>query len=228
MKAILLPSLDITADRILIEDEKYHHLIRVMRSEVNEKIIILNGSGLVINGEIISISKKDAVIKANNSIQNEDTRRINVYAGIPKSDTLDFSIRQIVEMGVKSLTLVQTEYSQGFRLKTDRFFKIVESAMIQSNNPFMLGFPEVLSFDAFLEKAKIEKILSLMEPKYTSNSPLPLSLNFEALMIGPEGGYSQAEAKSLAEYTTPITIKLPIMRFETALPFALGMIYPIN
>lgn len=227
MKAIFNSDIDESIKTLEIKDDKFHHLVRVLRAEENESILILNGKGFLGYGKIQTISKKDALIEISNFEIKTDTRRVTVFAAVPKQDTADLLLRQAIELNIRELIFVETEYSHKSRMRLDRFLKIVESAIIQANNAFSIDFPRVIGMDDFIKIAGKIEVLTLIEPKHFEDTQVKTNFAtpFDAIFIGPEGGFSQREAKLLHKSTSSISIAGPIMRFETALPFALGMIY---
>ena len=98
--------------------------------------------------------------------------------------------------------LLQSQFAQEVEIGEgkSRFLKIIESAMIQSNNPFFTKFEQTIPFadlEIFLKQAKYEKIFYFTSLASTAAFPspaLPLTKKDKTLfIIGPEGGFSTEE-----------------------------------
>src|SRR5690606_23898506 len=134
MRAVFLENIDFSEEKIV--DDKFHHLMNVVRVKKFDKILLLNGKGSSRQAEIVDISKKYILIKTLSAINEHLPSKLKVALGIPKKDALDLCLKQIVELGIKDIYLLQSEYSQKFAQANERFKRIFISSMEQSNNPW--------------------------------------------------------------------------------------------
>jgi len=100
--------------------------------------------------------------------------------------------------------------------------KILENALIQSNNLFMPTVHAQTSLDQFLKNFQGE-IIFLNSRQGFDTSKTPES-NSACALIGPEGGFSAAEVQKLISMNNVKSIHLstPIMRAPTATASAIG------
>jgi 16S rRNA (uracil1498-N3)-methyltransferase len=220
MRAVVLDSPIVAKSQVLIEDDKFHHLKNVLRIKKYDELMLLNNSGSQFMGRVLDMTKKTIVVDV------KEERIVNKYhnyklaLGITKKEALELNIKQAIELGISTLYLVETEYSQKVVLKEDRLQKLIESAQEQSNNPFPISIKN-LNLDQLLEKH--DTVLCFASEAEQSNSKM---LEDAVIFIGPEGGFSHEELSQLrdAENVQIAKANTPIMRATTAVPYALGSV----
>jgi len=65
MRAHFIESLELSDHYILTVDDTLHHLLRVVRIEVGEELLLLNGKGLHVKTMVEGISKRELKLKTN-------------------------------------------------------------------------------------------------------------------------------------------------------------------
>jgi 16S rRNA (uracil1498-N3)-methyltransferase len=139
-----------------------------------------------------------------------------------KPDRVSFLIEKLTELGVSTLYPIQTERTQKFDLKYEKMRLTLIEAAEQC---------ERLSIPILHEKQPLDSLLKdwpqdrpLLWADESRTDPLMLteleSLKTDriALLIGPEGGFSEAERQKLRSYSycRPISLGPNILRAETA------------
>jgi 16S rRNA (uracil1498-N3)-methyltransferase len=183
------------------------------------KFYFLNNSGKSFKGIISEVSKKKVNITVNKCADHPKYQDLTVLLCITKREALETNIKQAVELGVNRIIFVETEYSQKFNLKDDRLDKLIESAIEQSNNPFgieCIGPVKLADIDA----SQFSSVLCFSTEIEESKD----SVGADAIIIGPEGGFSVDDLSIIRKLPNINFIKLntPIMRATTALPVAVG------
>jgi len=200
-----------------------HHLIKVLRLKNNFIFNLFNGEGFEYSARL-EISGKNAIAHIENVCEknNESNLNIHLLQGISKGDRMDFAIQKSIELGVKSITPVITERTS-VNLKADRGEKklqhwrtIAISACEQSGRNFLPKINSICDFSSALE-ISTDNFKLLLDPlsknKFQSLSPE----NNVSILIGPEGGLSEAEINA-AKSSGFNGVKLGprILRTETA------------
>lgn len=209
-----------TGQSVVISGDQHHHLTKVVRVKVDEKILLLNGMGLKVITKILSIDKKSVKLEVLHSEQIEDKRFINLFLGLPKRDALELSIKMSVELGVKKIFLYESEFSQLkiSHLKKDRLHAVVESALIQSNNPYQ---PEIEFAEKLEQRAGSN--LFLLSPNGTQNYKKVDNTEELVFFIGPEGGWSLNEEQEILSFgAVELQLGDHILRTPTAVAAAMG------
>lgn len=222
MRAIFVENLKDLEDECTLDGEKFHHLAKVLRVKVNDEILFLDGNGSSRKSIVTIISKK--TIECRFTQKCETTTKnsaLSVALGKTKRDALELSLKQLVEIGIETIYIFNSEYSQRIEFKEERLHKLLQAALEQSNAKFI---PKI-SFIDFEDLFKIEMENIIYFSSFRSErSDIDPKQRKNLVIIGPEGGLSNEEESRLANLENCQTIKLPtnLMRAPTATSFCLG------
>ena len=150
---------------------------------------------------------------------------MDLILGLPKKDYLDEVLEKSVELGIRKILCFRSDYSQKQKIKDERVDRILINALKQSNNPYLpeIVFVERLLDDA-LEKYSTCYLFSLDNHEGFADS---LGVNEDvALIIGPEGGFSEEEERNFLGKPNVSAVHLPtsILRTPTAVVAAAGAV----
>ena len=224
MRAHYLENLMIQSNYHL-KGEDAHHLISVVRVELNEPILLLDGKGLKIHTLVESLSKRELILKTVSHETVTEDSRLNLALGIPKKEALELCLKQAVELGFRRIFLIRAAYSQMKLPDSDRILSLMVSALEQSNAAYlpilMNSSWEELPFEEF-----DEVVLMDSQTKRTDKGLKPGKSNSRLLVVGPEGGFSPVELEKLHQLKNASVVQLPcpILRSPTALAAGAGLI----
>lgn len=210
-------------DSYVLKDEALHHLVNVIRIEVGEDLLLLNGLGSKVFTQVESISKRELRLKFVSSVEEQRAFHFDLVLGMPKREALELSLKEATELGFRRIYLIKSDYSQMRFPEPDRIEKLLVSALEQSNAPFL---PEVIESDwpviPFSEYA--EAILLDSQTKLT-NQPKASAAASRLLIVGPEGGFSPRELELLhsEEVVKVVNLPTPILRTPTAVATGAGI-----
>lgn len=215
-------------DSIVLEDkDKLHHLNNVVKVKKSEEILILNGSGLKAKYLVSDTNKKQLQLKMIDSAVRESRKyNLSILIGLTKKDDLSSIIKSSVEIGASEIIICLTEYSQRYKVNTERIDRIIISAMEQSNNSIKPSLRFLDSLES-LNTSDYSHIIALDPYKEES---LPAQLNNKVLLvIGPEGGFSRDEVEFLSkeQCTSFMKFDSPILRAKTAVSVGFGRLYSL-
>lgn len=221
MKAIYRP-LDLeVGPPIVLQGDSAHHLF-VTRCNVGDELLLLNGRGKRLRGTIIALKKNEIIIQGKELYVGERPHSFALAIGTPKKDVFEDILKIATELGVTDIYPLASQYSQYHYLKNERFDRVIESALIQSNNLYWPIIHETMTLDLFLKKN--EQDLYLFTCKNEFSKCVLHQSSSGIIMIGPEGGFSLDEENSIMAHKNARTIhlKTPILRAKTAVAAALG------
>ena len=208
------------------------HATRVLRLNVGDTIKLFNGDGFDYTCELISIKKSEVLAKAlaQFAVKNESPLNITLLQGISSGDRMDYTIQKAVELGVTEIQPISTERSV-VKLSAERTEKrlahwqsVVHSACEQSGRAKIPHVAIPISLAAWLQANSYEgaglntftRIL-LNPVGATLLAALPKTTQNIQLLIGAEGGLSQAEIGLATNHGFQSIILGPrILRTETA------------
>jgi 16S rRNA (uracil1498-N3)-methyltransferase len=233
MRAILIEEIESLKvnEEVEVTGPQANHLIKVARIKLQEDVLILNGKGLKAIGKVSILNKKDLTISITSSEREERKKTIiSVALGLTKKEAFELMIKEATEFGVEKIWSFNCEFGQNITLKEDRVSSLIESATIQSNNPFLVTFESSSSFSDLESIIENYDLILYMTPKALGKRVRADELsNYSKilLIVGPEGGLSNREEEKLKtwEKVQFFNFKTPILRSPTALAGGLGFLF---
>lgn len=219
--------------KIIGEDVK--HIIKVLRIEAGEKVVLNDCQGTEYLAVISSTSKQEVEfeILEKLDVNNESPVKIHLYQGLPKAQKMDLIVQKGTELGISDfipvITLRVDVKLKGEFKKLDRLNRIALEAAKQSKRSIVPKVLEPISFDEALESMKeLDLIIvpyenaegfgikSLINKLREENATLN-EISEVGIFIGPEGGIEEDEILKLKEIGAHIvTLGNRILRTETA------------
>lgn len=226
-------------EAVTITGDDFHHLKRVMRAKIGQKIIVCPPNQHAYLAQIREISDEqieaDIIEELNQSV--ELPVAVTIIQGLPKGDKIEYIIQKATELGMTNFVpwsakraIVKLDAKKASK-KVERWQKIAKEAAEQSHRVVVPTIHDVQTtaqvlasladFDAvviaFEETAKagthamFKQIAQQLVPGQTV-----------AIIIGPEGGLSDDEVAKLSEYGVAASFGPRILRTETASSYALS------
>ena len=214
-----------------LNKDQSRYLTSVMRLKTNQVFSLFNKSGEW-NTKILSINKGIVEFEVQNQLrQSIQEREIWLVFAPIKSNYFNFMLQKATEIGVTKLFPITTERTIVKKINEDRLNKILIEAAEQSNRLTIPSIEKIQKLEKFLNENK--NINLVFGDLNTENKKIELKDPSKpiAVLIGPEGDFSEAERKKILEFNGVQSIKLNdnILRSETAVISSLSIInYLIN
>jgi len=154
--------------------------------------------------------------------QRQQARR---HPCVPDPRT-DFIVEKATELGAAKIIPVQTDYTQGDRLRQDKLQAHALEATEQCGGTFVPEVTELTKLATLLDNWPSDrKILFCDEARVGQPVDLPKDKAPWAILIGPEGGFSEPERKALNAHPNAHAVALGprILRADTAAVAALTL-----
>lgn len=213
-----------TGSRLQLDAAASHHLIKVLRMNTGNEVILFNGNDTDYHATL-DVEKKNvfAVIKSADKKNTESSLQLSLLLGISKGDRMDISIQKAVELGVHTIVPVITERTV-VNLKQERSDKklnhwqgIIINACEQSGRSRIPELKPVCRLDEQLSSDTNQ--LKLVLSPYANRDIHSIQYNRQSVsfLIGPEGGLSDNEIKQATRHGyQEIKMGPRILRTETA------------
>ena len=214
-----------------LNKDQSKYLISVMRLKINEIFSLFNKEGEW-NTKIIFIDKGIVEFEVQNQLrQPYNEREIWLVFTPIKSNYFNFMIQKATEIGVTKFFPITTERTIVRKINEARLNKIVIEAAEQSNRLTIPYIEKIQKLENFLIDNK--KINLIFADLNTENKKIELQYSSRpiALLIGPEGDFSEKERIEILSFkgVQPIKLNNNILRSETAVISSLSIInYLIN
>ena len=210
----------------------FHHWVKVLRAQAGEKATLFNGQGGEYTVTLVDVMKKSASVHVDAFNPDNRTPPFTALLGqvMSKGDRMDYAIQKAVELGVSTIQPLTSERCE-MRLKYDRDQKKLDHwqgvAIAACEQCGMNKVPQILapiSLQEWLQRP-LPATRFVLAPNKESNDVLAQASPDIALLIGPEGGLSDAEITlANAENFQNWCIGLRILRTETAPVVALSLL----
>lgn len=215
---------------VKLSDDAFGHIVRVLRLAEGDIITLFNGKEpYQYTAKLIDVKKKHASVEilSQEKVVNESPLDIHLGQGISRGDRMDFTLQKSVELGVNKITPLFTERC-GVKLandrlakKRDQWQKIVISACEQSGRCIVPTVADPMLLQDWLNEKTTALKLNLHPKAEHSIMTLPMDKPANELstrlLIGPEGGLSDAEiAQANQADFQDILLGPRVLRTETA------------
>lgn len=219
----------ITANQVMaLPADLAHHAVRVLRLASGTPIVLFDGLGGEYPARLVIDGKSGlAEVGARQDREAELGGELILIQGLASGDKMDWIIEKAVELGARRLVPVTARRSvpslKGDRLEKRRqhWARVVRSASEQCGRNRLMQIDAPCSLDDYLRGPGVpapDLTLCCHPDADTSLAQaLAPAANRIALLVGPEGGWSDDElALATAHHATPVRFGTRVLRTETA------------
>ncbi|WP_170391768.1 16S rRNA (uracil(1498)-N(3))-methyltransferase [Ruegeria arenilitoris] len=202
--------------------EQAHYLFGVMRLAVGGQVGLFNGRDGEWLAQVAEAGKRGGVLSC-----LEQTRPLQLppdlwllFAPIKKART-DFIVEKAAEMGAAKIMPVQTAFTNSERIRQDRLQAHAVEAAEQCGGTFVPEVCDLQRLDKLLDNWPDDRQLMFCD-EAEAGSALRLAAQDKglpwAILIGPEGGFSDTERQRLKDllFTHVVSLGPRILRADTA------------
>jgi 16S rRNA (uracil1498-N3)-methyltransferase len=236
-------SYDFRAHRLFVEDNlsadaeiaadksQANYLLNVLRLKAGDAVHLFNGRDGEWRARIEPAGKRSCTLVAEQQLRAQTPHPDLHYLFAPlKHARLDYMVQKAVEMGVGRLSPVITQFTQVSRINLQRMRANVIEAAQQCG---VLAIPQVDAprelAEALDEWDAARRLIFCDEAAPAANPGEALGRlkrGPAALLVGPEGGFSEAERRDLLArpYVTTLSLGPRILRADTAAVAALALV----
>ena len=199
-----------------------HYLFGVMRLGRGDAVTLFNGRDGEWRAEVVEAGKRGGMLDCTeqSGVQKDPPDLWLLFAPIKKART-DFIVEKAAEMGAAKILPVQTEFTNSERIRQDRLQAHAVEAAEQCGGVFVPEVKDLSRLDRLLaDWPEGRQLMFCDEALAGGSSVLSDSLAGQpwAILIGPEGGFSEAERDRLKglEFAHPVALGPRILRADTA------------
>ena len=204
-----------------VDRDQANYLFNVMRLGPWALILLFNSRDGEFLAEVVDAGKRRGLLRV-----KEQTKPLQMppdlwllFAPIKKART-DFIVEKAAEMGAARICPVTTDYTNSDRIRRDKLQAHAMEAAEQCGGTYVPEVAELAKLSSLLDTWPEGRELMFCDearvgPAETLAAAKPGPW---AILIGPEGGFSEAERARLIgmEQTTPISLGPRILRADTA------------
>lgn len=219
---------------IALPDAVAHHVVRVLRLDVGASVTLFDGIGGEYLATLVDAGKRGASARLErfDAVERESPLEVTLVQAVLPADAMDYAIRKAVELGVTAFAPIVATRSQvspgGERgeKRLARWRGIAIAACEQCGRNRVPSIAPAQSLEAWLGNASTERPTVIAAPAAdVSLAAFAARTPPVAIVIGPEGGFTEAElALAVDRRIVPVHLGPRVLRAETAGVAALAML----
>ena len=211
-------------ESIRLPDDVAHHALRVLRLRAGAPIVLFNGRG----GECPAALRVDggtvlAQLGAFDPIERESPLHLTLIQALVAADKLDWIVEKSVELGVGRIlvacmqrSVVRLDAARAVR-RVKHWTDVARAASCQCGRNRVPSVEFYAGFDAVLAAVPAGQPRLLLLPTAAAAIFTAVTGDRAALMVGPEGGFSELEvAQSARAGFVAVRLGPRVLRAETA------------
>ncbi|MDA9875454.1 16S rRNA (uracil(1498)-N(3))-methyltransferase [Flavobacteriaceae bacterium] len=213
--------LDTSIKTFNFSKDESRHIVKVLRKSTGDLLMITNGKGWIFEAEVIIPNHNKCVVSILKSTF-ETPRPYTIHLAVAPTkmnDRYEWFIEKATEIGVDIITPIICQNSERKIIKTERFEKILQSAMKQSLHCYLPSLAPAIRFSEFI---KMPQEGATFIAHCEDGEKLKFKDQIEAkksitILIGPEGDFSPNEIElALKHQYIPVSLGASRLRTETA------------
>ncbi|WP_298429799.1 16S rRNA (uracil(1498)-N(3))-methyltransferase [uncultured Jannaschia sp.] len=216
-----------------IEKAQAHYLSGVMRLGPGDTLTVFDGASGAWRARIETVSKRGGVLTCEDQVapQRDPPDLWLCFAPIKKART-DFIVEKATELGAARILPVITRFTNSERIRRDRLQAHAVEAAEQCGGTFVPEVAELVTLDRLLDGWPEGRALIFADEALSDDpdwsgagAPAPIPPAPAAILIGPEGGFAEAERARIRAMpqAAPIALGPRILRADTAAVAALTL-----
>ncbi len=206
-----------------------HYLTGVMRQKAGAMVALFNGCDGEWQAELVEAGKRKALLTC---VKQSKPQKIPpdvwlYFAPIKKTRT-DFIVEKAAELGAARICPVQTDFTNAERIRQDRLQAHAVEAAEQCGETYVPPVEALQKLSAVLANWPQDRKLLFCDETLVADATKGLQGKVGekwAILIGPEGGFSNAEITRLhaMKATRSISLGPRVLRADTAAVAALTL-----
>ncbi len=223
MQLFYNPNISETEKEVTFDKEESRHIVKVLRMKDGDRFKITNGNGTFFEAEITAALPKACLAKIlSHEPQTPLPYHLHLAVAPTKlNDRYEWFLEKATEIGISEITPIICDHSERKTIKSERYEKIVQSAMKQSLKAYLPILNPAVTLKDFIKtkyNSKTSKFIAHCEEtdKKSLKSQLLPHKNV-LILIGPEGDFSSGEIDfAIKNDFIPVTLGESRLRTETA------------
>lgn len=206
---------------VALDGQQAHYLAKVMRVAAGDAVVLCDDRTGEWTARVAAVSKRDVVLVAEARTRpREEVPDFTLCAALLKKPHFDLALEKATELGVRRIQPLVTRRCVADRLNPERARAIVTEAAEQCARTALPELAEAVKLDALLRDWPADRVLFFADE--TGGEPAASAFAAQAgpaaLLIGPEGGFDDAERAAVRALpqARPISLGPRILRGETA------------
>lgn len=229
-----------------LPEEEAQHAVRVLRMEMGDEMMLMDGEGMFYRAVVTEATKKRCFYRIEETLPQERQWQPHLHLAMAPTKNMDrteWFAEKATEIGFDELTFLKCHWSERTVIKTERIEKILVSAMKQSHKAWKPVLNEMTDFKAFLQEMEerekaggkpMQKFICHCYEEEDLGEKVALKDAVRGgedvlVLVGPEGDFSIDEVKmAVAKGFQSVSLGKSRLRTETAALVAVHIMNLVN
>ncbi len=210
-----------------LDRDQSHYVTGVMRRALGDPVLLFNGRDGEWRAEVAEAGKRAVVLSVGDQTKSQQTPPDLwlLFAPIKKART-DFIVEKAAELGAARICPIQTQFTNAERIRRDRLQAHAVEAAEQCGGTFVPEVKDLEPMSRMLDAWPADRQILFCDEGLVGGATFPDGPTGPwAILIGPEGGFSDTERTRLGgmAQANPISLGPRILRADTAAVAALTL-----
>ncbi len=208
-----------TGMTITLDETNSKHAIQVLRMKLGDQMHLTDGKGHLITATIVNDHRKHCQVSVD-FIEPREKQGAEVAIAIAltkNTGRFEWFLEKAAELGVSRVIPLITKRTETEKFKEERFQNILVSAMLQSQQTWLLQMSTPVDFNKFIANPGPVVNRYIAHCIETDKQSVKYSSAPSLILIGPEGDFTPEEIEAaLNNGYQPVTLGETRLRTETA------------
>ncbi len=207
---------------VVLDPTEARHLTGALRRRPGDQVVLADGMGAVAEARLVAVGKtwvEAQVLRVHHEPEPE-VRGVTVALALIDNRAMDWAVQKAVEVGVGRFVPMETERAQirgrDFGGRVEHWRRISIQALKQCRRPWAMAVTDVVPLAALVESELEREGGVVADLEGSAPGKLPHAAG-NLLVVGPEGGFTDAEGELFDRHGWPrLRLGPHILRAETA------------
>lgn len=197
--------------------DQAHYLFGVMRLGTGTDVLLFNGVAGEWSARVTQAGKRGGTLEVleQTAPQRDPPDLWLLFAPIKKTRT-DFIVEKATELGAARIMPVQTEFTNSERIRRDRLQAHAVEAAEQCGGTYVPEVADLARLSSVLADWPADRRLIFCDEAAAGEDLSMPETGPAAIVIGPEGGFSESERTKLRGMAARVSLGPRILRADTA------------
>jgi len=191
--------------RVTLEKEEHHHASRVLRLRTGQEVMLLDGRGTVCRACVVAVDRQRTYVEiVEGRHEQEEKPRLLLYQALLKEAKMGEMVQRSVELGVAGVIpfISRRSLAACEQRRWERWNRIAYEASRVAGRAYLPFVGEPLSWEGLITSLPGREMVLYADEKGGARPAAVLgdaAREEIAIVIGPEGGFTEGERSALRE-----------------------------